>query len=471
MLLTISTTHQPATDLGFLLHKNPNRIQTFPLNFGNALVFYPEATAEKCTVALLLDIDPIGLVRGKGRDHRTLEQYVNDRPYVASSFFSVALGRVFNSALAGKSESHKDLTEMEIPLEAVFSVLPARGGGEDLLRKLFEPLGYEIVTKQLPLDENFPEWGDSAYFNVVLRGKKRLQDLLAHLYVLIPVLDNEKHYWVGDEEVEKLLRRGNPWLAAHPERETIARRYLKFRSSLAHEVIARLMPEETLATEIEFGMKAKPETSEEVLEKPLSLNEQRYKNVIAILKSVQAKRVVDVGCGEGKLLRHLLEETSFEEIVGLDVSYRALEIATERLKMERLPDKVREKIKLIHGSLTYRDRRLEGFDAATVIEVIEHLDTARLVAFERVLFEFARPAVVMLTTPNADYNVKFETLPAGQFRHPDHRFEWTRAQFKEWADAIAEKFNYSVTFQPVGDEDADLGSPTQMAVFRSENRK
>lgn len=465
MLLTISTTHQPATDLGFLLHKNPNRIQTFPLNFGNALVFYPEATAERCTVALLLDIDPIGLVRGKGRDHRTLEQYVNDRPYVASSFFSVALGRVFNSGLAGKSESHNDLANTEIPLEAVFSVLPARGGGEDLLRKLFEPLGYEVVTSQLPLDESFPEWGESSYFKVVLRATKRLQDLLAHLYVLIPVLDNEKHYWVGDEEVEKLLRRGNPWLAAHPERETIARRYLKFRTSLAREVIARLVPEETPATEIEFGTNAIKETSEEVLEKPLSLNEQRYKTVIAVLKSVQAKRVVDVGCGEGKLLRHLLEENSFEEIVGLDVSYRALEIAAERLKMERLPDKKREKIKLIHGSLTYRDRRLEKFDAATVIEVIEHLDTARLVAFERVLFEFARPAVVVLTTPNADYNVKFETLPAGRFRHPDHRFEWTRTQFKEWADAIAEKYRYAVTFQTVGNEDIELGSPTQMAVF------
>ncbi len=342
-------------------------------------------------------------------------------------------------------------------------MLPARGGGEDLLRKLFEPLGYEIVTEQLPLDEKFPKWGASSYFKVILRATKRLQDLLAHLYVLIPMLDNEKHYWVGDEEVEKLLRRGHPWLAAHPEREMIARRYLKFRSSLAREVIARLVPEE--ATETTADIKAVVESSEEILEKPLSLNEQRYRSVITILKEVQAKRVVDVGCGEGKLLRHLLEETSFEEIVGLDVSYRALEIAAERLRLERLPDKVREKIKLLHGSLTYRDRRLEGYDAATVVEVVEHLDQARLTAFERVLFEFARPAIVVLTTPNADYNVKFETLPAGQFRHPDHRFEWTRAQFKEWADGIGEKFKYSVSFHPVGDEDTDLGSPTQMAVF------
>lgn len=464
MLLTITTTHQPATELGFLLHKNPNRIQTFSLNFGKALVFYPEATRGKCTVALLLDIDPIGLVRSKGRENRTLEQYVNDRPYVASSFFSVALGRVFNSALAGKSESHKDLAEAKIPLEAVISVLPSRGG-EDLIRKLFEPLGYQIEATQLPLDESFPEWGESRYFKVVLRAETRLQDLLTHLYVLIPVLDDEKHYWVGDEEVEKLLRRGHPWLAAHPERETIARRYLKHRSSLAREVLARLLPEEAVVDEIEFGKKIKAETSEEVLEKPLSLNEQRYRQVISVLQEAQAKRVVDVGCGEGRLLRHLLETNVFEEIVGLDVSYRVLEIASDRLKMERLPDKQREKIKLLHGSLTYRDRRLDGFDAATVIEVIEHLDQARLVAFERVLFEFARPGVVVLTTPNAEYNVKFETLPAGKFRHSDHRFEWTRAQFKEWADSIASRFGYAVNYRPVGDEDSVLGAPTQMAVF------
>jgi 3' terminal RNA ribose 2'-O-methyltransferase Hen1 len=357
------------------------------------------------------------------------------------------------------------LAETEIPLEAVFAVLPARGGGEDLLKRLFEPLGYEVIAEQLSLDENFPEWGASAYFKVTLRTVKRLQDLLAHLYVLIPVLDNEKHYWVGDEEVEKLLRRGHPWLAAHPERETIARRYLKFRSSLAREVIERLVPEESIGAEIEFGAKPKTETAEEILEKPLSLNEQRYRSVISVLKDLGAKRIVDVGCGEGKLLRYLLEEPSFTEITGLDVSYRALEIATERLKMERLPDKVREKIKLLHGSLTYRDRRLEGFDAATIIEVVEHLDSARLTAFERVVFEFARPKSIVLTTPNADYNVKFETLPAGKFRHPDHRFEWTRAQFKEWADGIAARYGYAVSFQPVGEIDADLGSPTQMAVF------
>ena len=455
MLLTITTTYQPATDLGFLLHKNPSRIQTFVQTFGVAHVFYSEINAEKCTAALLLEVDPIGLVRGR-RDQRTLEQYVNDRPFVASSFLSVAIGQIFRSAMTGKSESHQALAETAIPLEASISVIPCRGG-EDFLRQLFEPLGYQVVAENHQLDEQFPEWGTSNYFTVTLTGTKKLRDLLTHLYVLIPVLDNEKHYFVGDDEVEKLLRRGEGWLSSHPMREIIARRYLKHRHSLAREALSQLMPEE-----VSELAELKTESSEEVLEKPISLNEQRYQTVLTALKAVDAKRIVDVGCGEGKLLRHLLAEKSFSEIVGLDVSHRALEIAAEKLRLERLPDLPRERIKLLHGSLTYRDARLAGYDAACVVEVVEHLDAARLIAFERVLFEFARPKSVIVTTPNAEYNVKFETLPAGKFRHPDHRFEWTRIEFQNWANNVTEKFGYSVKFESIGEVDENLGAPTQM---------
>ena len=125
----------------------------------------------------------------------------------------------------------------------------------------------------------------------------------------------------------------------------------------------------------------------------------------------------------------------------------------------------RKRIRLIHGSLTYRDSRLAGYDAATVVEVIEHLDPPRLAAFERVLFEAARPATVVVTTPNAEYNVKWESLPAGQRRHKDHRFEWRREEFHAWSHRVGERFGYSVRFLPVGPEDPQVGSPTQMAVF------
>src|SRR5215216_90144 len=225
MLLTITTTHRPATDLGYLLFKNPARAQAFPLPFGEAHVFYPEATAERCTAALLLDVDPVGLVRnrrGPAGEGGSLEQYVNDRPYVASSFLSVAISRVLGSALGGRSKGKPELAAMPIPLRAKISVLPCRGG-ERFLRRLFEPLGYSVVAERHALDEQFSEWGESPYYTVQLNADVRLQDLLTHIYVLIPVLDNEKHYWVGDDEVEKLLKHGSGWLAAHPEKEEITK--------------------------------------------------------------------------------------------------------------------------------------------------------------------------------------------------------------------------------------------------------
>jgi 3' terminal RNA ribose 2'-O-methyltransferase Hen1 len=464
MLLTLTSTCPPATDLGYLLHKSPLRTHDFELSFGKAHVFYPEATAERCTAALLVGVDPIALVRGRrgpAGEGRTLEQYVNDRPYAASSFLSVAIAEVFGSALSGRSKERPDLATREIPLEARIAVLPCRGG-EGLLRRLFEPLGYAVTATQHALDERNADWGGSRYFTVALAGTKRVSDLLRHLTVLVPVLDDDKHYWVGDDEVEKLLRRGDGWLSSHPERELIARRYLKHLGSLAREAVARLVGEEAPdADEAEVEHAGE----EAALEDRVSLNQQRIGTVMAALKHAGARRVLDLGCGEGQLLRALLKEKSFEEITGVEVSHRALEIASERLKLERLPEKQRQRIKLLHGSLTYRDARLAGYDAAAVVEVIEHMDTPRLAAFERVLFEFAKPGTVVVTTPNVEFNVKFETLPAGQFRHKDHRFEWTRPEFQVWGDRVAAKFGYGVRYLPVGPEDSSVGAPTQMAVF------
>jgi 3' terminal RNA ribose 2'-O-methyltransferase Hen1 len=461
VLLTITTTHQPASDLGYLLHKHPDRCQSFDLSFGKAHVFYPEVGAGKCSACLLLDVDPVGIVRGKNAGAGfLLAQYVNDRPYAASSFMSVAIAQVFGSALQGRCKDRPELAATPIPLSARIDVLPVRGG-ERFLPNVFEPLGYAIEATRCPLDERFPEWGDSPYFAVTVQKTTTLADLLTHLYVLIPVFDNSKHYWIGDDELEKLLAKGEGWLAAHPEKEEITRRYLKFQPSLFREAIARLVQEEE-PQETDDERRVEPEAA---LEKPLSLNDERLGSVLAALRASGAKRVLDLGCGEAKLVRELLKEKQFEEIVGLDVSTRSLEVAQRRLKLERLPAKQAERVRLIHGSLMYRDTRLAGFEAAAVVEVVEHLDPPRLSAFERVLFEFAKPRTVVLTTPNREFNVKWETLGAGRFRHPDHRFEWTRQEFREWADGIARRFGYIVRFVAVGPEDEKLGPPTQMAIF------
>ncbi len=453
MLLTISTTQRPATDLGYLLHKNPGRAQSFSLSFGQAHVVYPEATVERCTAALLLDVDPVRLVRGRqgpAGEGGLLTQYVNDRPYVASSFLSVAISDVFASAMAGRSKERPELAAAAMPLEAHLAVVPCR------------------TATQHELDATLPEWGASRYFTVTLTGTKRLAELLTHLYVLIPVLDDEKHYWVGDDEVEKLIKHGEGWLAMHPEREDITRRYLKHRHSLVRDAIARLVTEED--PEEEQAAPASRDAEESALERPLSLHDQRLDVVRDVIRDSGARSVVDLGCGEGKLLGRLLEERQLVRIVGMDVSYRSLETATDRLKLDRLPPKQRERIELIHGSLLYRDQRLAGFDAAAVVEVIEHLDAPRLAAFERVAFEFARPGIVVLTTPNAEYNVKWPTLQAGKFRHRDHRFEWTRDEFERWATGVAERFGYAVRFAPIGPVDPQAGAPTQMGVFTRSDR-
>jgi len=494
MLLTLTSTHEAATDLGYLLRKNPARPQSFSLSFGNAHVFYPEATPERCTVALLVEVDPVGLVRnrrGPAGEGGALEQYVNDRPYAASSFLSVTIAEVFGSALAGKSKERPELVDLPLPFSATISALPCRGG-EEFLRNLFEPLGYEISARRLPLDELFPDWGESSYYRVELEARLPLQQLLSHLYVLVPVLDNDKHYWVGDDEMEKLLRHGEGWLAAHPEREAITRRYLKHQRSLVYDALAQLVEEsephpdatveardaEETVLEAEVGQASRlSQTSAARIDSENgdrrdacpTLNEQRLGAVLAALKSTGAARVLDLGCGEGRLLQALLKEKQFAEIVGMDVSHRALEIARDRLHYDRLPPVQKERVRLLHGSLIYRDQRLAGFDAAAVVEVIEHLDAARLAAFERVLFECAKPKAVVITTPSREYNVKWETLPAGKFRHRDHRFEWTRAEFQAWANGAATRFGYNARFLPVGPDDSVVGSPTQMGVFERGN--
>jgi len=463
VLLTITNTKPPATDLGYLLHKSPARCQTFTLSYGKAHVFYEESSPERCTAVLLLDIDPVALVRGRRRTtvEGPLGQYVNDRPYVASSFLSVAIARVFGSALAGRSDERPELAQMPLPLQARLTVVPCRGG-EQLLRRLFEPLGYTLTARRHMLDEEFPHWGESRYLSVEISASVRLCDLLTHLYVLIPVLDDDKHYWVGEAEVDKLIRRGAEWLPVHPERELIANRYLKHQRSLAREALARLADEGSWDEGVVEEVRASEEAS---LEDRMRVNEARIDAVTAALKQSGARRVLDLGCGEGRLLRALLEDPAFTEIVGMDVSCRSLEIAAERLHLDRLPPRQKERVRLIQGSLMYRDRRLAGYDAAAVVEVIEHLDPPRLGAFESVLFEFARPATIALTTPNAEYNAKFQDLPAGRFRHKDHRFEWTRREFQSWAQQVAERHGYSVRFAPVGPEEATAGAPTQMAIF------
>ncbi|GAA3784825.1 3' terminal RNA ribose 2'-O-methyltransferase Hen1 [Streptomyces coacervatus] len=476
MFLTITTTgtpERPATDLGFLLHKHPEKAQAFSTSYGKAHVLYPEADDRRCTAALLLEVDAVALVRkgkGKGRGgapDAALAQYVNDRPYAASSLLAVALSAVFSSAMKGVCNARPERAAQPLPLRIEVPALPARGGPE-LVRNLFEPLGWTVTVEPVALDAEFPEWGDSRYVRLVLESEAlTLAEALRHLYVLLPVLDDAKHYWVASDEVDKLLRAGEGWLPEHPEQKLITSRYLARRWSLTREAMERLElvrlaeADDSEVEDIDNAVEAETEAEE----KPTPLAVQRRDAIIAALGASGAARVLDLGCGQGQLVQALLRDPRFTEIVGIDVSIRALTIASRRLKLDRMGERQASRVKLFQGSLAYTDNRLKGYDAAVLSEVIEHLDLPRLPALEYAVFGSARPRTVLVTTPNVEYNVRWESLPAGHVRHGDHRFEWTREEFRTWAQAVAERHGYGVEFVPVGLDDPEVGPPTQMAIF------
>ena len=492
MLLTITLTEPPATDLGYLLHKHPDRMQSFDVSAGQAHVFYPEAGEQRCTAALLLEIDPIALVRGHrrtgagGPEAFSLAEYVNDRPYAASSMLAVALGKVFRTAMTGRCDARPDLADRPLPLEISIPALSCRGGS-DLADRLLQPLGWDVQATRIPLDPELPEWGGSHYFRVRLAGQARLADALSHLYVLLPVLDDNKHYWVDDAEIDKLLRAGGDWLAAHPERELITHRYLAHQRTLAATAVARLAevddtepealdnavpdaPDGTALDSTAPDSTAPGSTRLVTLPRRNSLAQQRREAVLTVLrdtvlKDSAAARVADLGCGEGRLVALLLGEPSAARVLGVDVSHRALERAAHRLHLDTMPDRQRERVDLLQSSLTYTDQRLASLDAAVLMEVIEHVDPPRLGALEQTVFGAARPGTVVVTTPNAEHNVRFADLGPGAMRHPDHRFEWTRPQFRDWAAGVAGRRGYQVRFLPVGPDDPEVGPPTQLAVF------
>lgn len=454
MLLTITYTGQNTQDLGYLLHKNPSRPQEFALNYGKAYVFYPEVSDERTTAALLLDIDPIDLARGKvGSTDGGLFDYVNDRPYVCSSFMSTAISKVFGTAMSGRSKEKQELADTPLPLTAKIHMLAAPN--QNMIPEIFDPLGYTVEIETFQSDDKFTRWGQSRYVNLTLSGTVRLRELLNHLYVLIPVFDTQKHYYISSEEIEKLLSHGEGWLKAHPKCEYITSRYLNRRRSLINKALAQLIDEPEMDD---------TEQSEQK-EKKLNLNQTRLRAVVDEVLASGAKSVIDMGCGEGNLTRLLIREKQLTKVAAFDVSFTALERCKQKLKVDRMHETLQDKLGLFQSSLTYRDKRFEGFDCACVIEVIEHMYINRLTAFTRVLFEFANPKTIILTTPNVEYNVNYEHMKENALRHSDHRFEWNRAQFTDWANTVCEKYGYKVEIKEIGESDDETGTPTQMGIF------
>lgn len=469
VIITISTTHSPATDLGYLLHKHPDRVQQFPVSHGTAHVFYPEATPERCTAALLLEVDASALARsakGDAPTDFTLGQYVNDRPYAASSLLAVAMKRVFSTAFAGVLASNQALADRALPLEIHIPAMPC-GGGPTLATAMFSPLGWQVDARAVKLDPEFPDWGDSRFVDLTLRGELRLADALSQIYVLLPALDSARHYWVGPDDIDKLVRHGAGWLADHPLRDDITRRYLVHQRSLVNQALDRLVE---LGGEDPDAVVADAPVTEELPAPRQRLAHVRRDAIMAELRSLGVASVADVGCGEGELLRPLLDDGAFTRVVGTDVSVNVLGRAARRLKLDRRAERQAARLELFQSSVTYRDERLYGLEAIVLMEVIEHLDWDRLPALEAAIFAHARPRHVLVSTPNREYNTLYEWLEPGAMRHSDHRWELDRTEFAAWAASVAAARGYGVRYVGIGEEDAERGHPTQMAVFSREEQ-
>ncbi len=460
MLITLTCYAPNAAEIGYLLAKHPQSVFEREFSAGKVWAFYPEVAEDHLTIACLIEIDPVGLVRGPASEAR-LDQYVNDRPYVASSLTSVALKTAFATAMSGRCQMLPERVGEKLRWEVALPAV-ACDAGEDLIRRIFAPLGYNVTAARLPLDTQFPAWGQADLYSVRLEGVQTVRDVFTHLYLLLPVLDNSKHYYVDSDEMEKLIAHGGVWLAAHPERELIARRYLRYKRPLVASALARLAEVEAASPVEETSETPEPE---EPVEQALGLHEQRLNAVMAAVREVGARSLADLGCGEGKLLALALKERTLTRMLGIDVSSLALAVARRRLHLDRLPPAQRERIEVAQGSILYRDRRLEGFDVITLVEVIEHLDAPRLSAMERVIFKHARPRRVVITTPNREYNVRWEQVSTQRLRHRDHRFEWTRAECQAWAGRVAAAYGYRLSHQGIGPADPDLGAPSQLVIF------
>jgi len=445
-----------ARDLGFLLHKHPDHLHVRETGQGKVSILFPDVSETRTRAVLHLEVDPVALVRGKGDTGGMLSQYVNDRPFVANSLLSVAMGRAVGQTLSGKSKERQDLADRALPYE--IRVVPvAVSGGLDVIETLFAPLGYQVEAKAVSESER------RGIYDLTLNIEAKLADILNHIYVLVPVLDNAKHYWIDKAEIEKLLAKGGDWLPNHPAKDLITRRSLKHRKGLVLQALERLaeaLPDDDGSDD------APPAERETELEKPIRLHDLRLDTVRDAIVASGATSVLDLGCGEGKLIRRLIQEKGITRIVGVDPSVRALETASRKLYLNDAGDAKRERVHLQMGSLTYGDRRWQGFEAATLVEVIEHIDPPRLSSLELSLFGDAKPRTVVVTTPNREYNTLFEGMPPDTLRHNDHRFEWTRDEFTAWANRVAQEYNYTVETAPIGPEDETHGAPSQMATFR-----
>lgn len=444
MQLTIRATGENVKAISHLLSKNPNNL--YERNHKGHLVrlFYSEFTEERVEVTIFVTPDPIELMQ-KGSNTYDITHYINDREFAVSSIFTSFIRSALGTALNGQpKEEYIKWVDYRFPFTFEFGPV-ASTLSDQHIKDLFEPIGYEVAITRPEIHYAIDLKDKSSARFLALSGSQTLQDALRHLFVLIPVIDNYKHYFIDEKEIEKLERYGEGWLEGHPLRDMIYRQALRFK-----EIYSLVEG-------------SNPDAAADQPAKKVRLNDLRYEKIVETAQSLDPKTIVDFGSGEGKLSVRLAFMDGVKEILAVEPS------EAENLKAKRRFDKAKEvpgfvEPKTLWGSLFYYDERLKGKDLIVLCEVIEHIDEQRLPkAMDLILHQYA-PKSFIITTPNREYNDVYDM--EDHFRHDDHRFEWTREEFQTWCKERNHQHLYELEFFGIGEEHPSQGFPTQMCVFK-----
>ena len=462
MIFSISTTHYPATDIGFLLHKNPDEFHKIPFNFGDVYIFYPYGSPELCMATLIVKIDPIKLYE------KSFIDVCYDFPFIETeyevfgfSLFSMLLSKIYVMTLNGISNSRSELVNLSIPLSAnIINVM--HYDKVLLIKEFFEQLEYNVRIENKSGNNNETKLCKIECFNIEITAIIPLKNILSHLCIILAVLDNSLHYWMNENEIDKIIEMSKVFLKNHPMEDYIMKHLSKEKINSKVKAISFVSQDKLwnryLIPTVNKGR-------EKLLKKQVKFNEEKHNYIISVLKGLNSKSVVDIGCGEGEFIELLFKDVNFERILGVDVSNYMIEKAKFRIDLCNIPSENKERINIIQSSIFYRDKRLRGYEAATVINVIEYFDLPRLKLFEQVLFGLIQPQHVIIVISSVEFIVKKDSISNNKFNNVKNVFEWTKEKYKLWYSCVAEQYDYTFRLLEDGYKEIESETLNQIVVF------
>ncbi|MCM3572375.1 3' terminal RNA ribose 2'-O-methyltransferase Hen1 [Mesobacillus subterraneus] len=444
MQLTIRAVGENVQVISHLLAKNPNNLYERNQKGHAVRLFFSSFTEREVEATVFVAPDSLELVKNQGNQY-DITHYINDREFAVSSIFISLIRTALGTALNGQpKEEYIKWVKHPFDLELSFGPV-ASGLSDHQIVDLFEPLGFNVSINRPQIEYNFNLKSKSSVRFITLKGRTPLQMALRQIFVLIPVLDNYKHYFIDEKEIEKLERYGEGWLDDHPQKSFILKKALRFKN--VYELVEG-QEKDTAAPEM----------------RKIRLNDMRYEKIVDTVNGFENKEsIVDLGSGEGKLSTRLGFIPGVKEILAVEPSEEASIRAMERFAQAEGKDYFIKPTQL-WGSLFYYDERLKGKDVIILCEVIEHIDEERLSKVFQTILQDYRPKNLVVTTPNKEYNALYEMDT--EFRHGDHRFEWSREEFEAWCKARNEEGEYELIFDGIGELDEQFGFPTQMCIFK-----